>query len=186
MPAANIEKAVKRGTGELPGVIYEEKSYEGYGPGGVAILIETLTDNTNRTTADIRHLLSKHAGNLGETGCVSWMFEKKGLIAVSKDSCTEERLMDIVLDAGAEDISDEGEEFEVVCPPEQFEAVRAMLAEQNIPTVSAELTMIPKTTVKIEGKQADQMMKLMDGLDECDDVQQVYANFNLVESPEGS
>lgn len=184
MPAANIEKGIKRGTGELPGVIYEEKNYEGYGPGGVAVIIETLTDNTNRTTADVRHLLSKYNGNLGETGCVAWMFEKKGVITVSAEACSEEKLLELVLEAGAEDLTAEEGEFEVLCQPEDFEAVKAAVKEAGIETAAAELTMIPKTTVDVEGKQAEQVLKLMDALDECDDVQKIHSNFNIGDMPE--
>jgi len=182
MPNANIERAIKKGTGELPGVVYEEKSYEGYGPGGVAILIDTLTDNTNRTTADVRHLLTKYNGNLGESGCVAWMFEKKGLIAVKKEDCEEELLMELVLDAGAEDMVTEDDVFEVVSAPENFASVKEALNEKSIPTVSAEVTMITKNTVKIEGKQAEQTLKLMEALEDVDDIQQVYSNFDIDEA----
>jgi len=184
MPGSNIEKGIKRGTGELPGVIYEEKTYEGYGPGGVAIIIETLTDNTNRTTADVRHLLTKYNGNLGETGCVSWMFEKKGMITVSKDNCSEDKLMDIVLDAGAEDLVVEDEEFEVFCETEDFEAVKSALRENKIEIHSAELTMIPKNMIDVEGKRAEQTLKLLEMLDDNDDVQRLHSNFNLTGSEE--
>lgn len=179
MPHANIEKAIKKGTGELPGVVYEEKMYEGYGPGGVAILIDTLTDNSNRTTSEVRHLLTKNNGNLGEVGCVSWMFEKKGLIAVKHQDCDEDRLMEIVLDSGAEDMTTETDVYEIVSSPDNFNAVKDALDVQEIPTASAEITMIPKTTVKVEGKQAEQMLKLLEALEESDDVQQVYSNFDI-------
>ena len=182
MPHSNIDKAIKKGTGELPGVIYEEKSYEGYGPGGVAILIDTLTDNTNRTTSEVRHLLTKYNGNLGETGCVSWMFEKKGLIAVKHDDCDEDKLMEIALDAGAEDMTTEDDVFEIVSTPDRFNAVKEALDAESIPTISAEITMIPKTTVKVEGKQAENVLKLMEALEESDDVQQVNSNFDIDES----
>ena len=182
MPHSNIEKAIKKGTGELPGVVYEEKSYEGYGPGGVAILIDTLTDNTNRTTSDVRHLLTKYQGNLGETGCVSWMFEKKGLIAVKKTDCEEERLMDIVLDAGAEDMTSEEDVYEIISPPEQFMTVKEALDSNQIATVSAEIAMLPKTSVKVEGKQLEQVLKLLEALDDSDDVQQVHSNFDMDDS----
>lgn len=181
MPHANIEKAIKKGTGELPGVVYEEKSYEGYGPGGVAILIDTLTDNTNRTTSEVRHLLTKYGGNLGESGCVSWMFEKKGLIHVSSSVIDEDGLMEVVLDAGADDLTVVEDVFEVVCLPENFVSVKEALDTQDIETLSAELAMIPKTTVDVEGKQAEQVLKLMDSLDDCDDVQSVHSNFNVPE-----
>jgi YebC/PmpR family DNA-binding regulatory protein len=182
MPHANIEKAIKKGTGELPGVVYEEKSYEGYGPGGVAILIDTLTDNTNRTTSEVRHLLTKYNGNLGESGCVAWMFEKKSLIAVKHEDCDEEGLMEIVLDAGAEDITSEEDVFEIIGPPDSFNTMKEALDAQAIPTVSAEITMIPKTTVKIEGKHADNVLKLMEALEESDDIQQVHSNFDIDEA----
>ena len=185
MPLSNIEKAIKKGTGELPGVVYEEKSYEGYGPGGVAILIDTLTDNTNRTTSEVRHLLTKYSGNLGETGCVSWMFQKKGLIAVAQEACDEDRLMEIALDAGAEDITAEEDVYEVLTSPDAFAGVKEALDAHEVPTVSAEVTMIPNTTVKVEGKQAEQVLKLMEALEESDDVQQVYANFDIDEKEIG-
>lgn len=184
MPAANIEKAIKRGTGELPGVIYEEKTYEGYGPGGVAIIIETLTDNTNRTTADVRHLLSKYSGNLGETGCVAWMFEKKGVITVDAGASSEDALMEIVLEAGAEDLTAEDDEFEVISRPEDFDAVHAAIKNAGISVSDAEITMIPKNTVDVEGSQAEQVLKLMDALDDCDDVQKIHSNFNMKDMPE--
>jgi len=182
MPQSNIEKAVKKGTGELPGVVYEEKAYEGYGPGGVAIIIDTLTDNTNRTTSDVRHLLSKHGGNMGEAGCVAWMFKKKGLLAVLKDQCSEEQLMDVALEAGAEDITDEEDVWEVITSTEAFNDVKEALTEKNIPVTSAEITMIPENTVKVEGKQAEQVLKLMDVLEDMDDVQNVYSNFDIDEN----
>jgi YebC/PmpR family DNA-binding regulatory protein len=179
MPAANIERAIKRGTGELPGVHYEEVTYEGYGPGGVAIMIEALTDNKNRTVAELRHLFSKHNGNLAESGSVSWIFEKKGVILVKADQVSEDDLMMVVLDAGAEDIKSDGHSYEVLTEPENFEAVKKAIEEAGIPIDSAEVTMYPKTTVKVEGKQAEQLLKLMDALDDHDDVQHVYANFDI-------
>ena len=181
MPQTNIERAIKKGTGELPGVTYEEKSYEGYGPGGVAVMIDALTDNTNRTTGEVRHLLSKYNGNLGETGCVGWMFEKKGLIVINTSDCDEEKLMDIALEAGADDISTEEDVFEVLTSPDDFVAVKEALDAASIPVVSAEVTMLPQNTVKVEGKQAEQVLKLMDALEDNDDVQQVYANFDIDE-----
>lgn len=182
MPASNIDRAIKKGTGELPGVVYEEKIYEGYGPGGVAIIIETLTDNNNRTTSEVRHALSKNNGNLGETGCVSWMFEKKGLITVNQTDSNEETLMEIVLEAGADDMTVEDEVFEIVTSPEGYNHVLAALEEKNIPINSSELTMLPKNTVKIEGSTADQVLRLMDMLEDNDDVQNVYANFDFDEN----
>ncbi len=182
MPHANIDKAIKKGTGELPGVVYEEKSYEGYGPGGVAILIDALTDNTNRTTSEVRHILTKYNGNLGESGCVSWMFEKKGLIAVNRQACDEDKLMEIVLDSGAQDMTVEDDVYEILSDPNDFNTVKEALDAQGIPTVSAEITMIPKTTVKVAGKHTEQILKLMEALEESDDVQQVYSNFDIDES----
>ena len=179
MPAANVERAVKKGTGELPGVIYEEKMYEGYGPGGVAVMIQTLTDNPNRTTSEVRHELTRHAGNMGEAGCVSWMFENKGLLLVNKTDCGEDRLMELVLDAGADDMNVEEETYEVVCPPALFNKVKEVLEGQKIPIVSSEITYVPKTSVKVGGKQAEQVVRLMEALEELDDVQNVYANFDI-------
>ena len=179
MPSANIERAIKRGTGELPGVTYEEATYEGYGPGGAALLIETLTDNKNRTVADLRHILSEHNGNLGESGSVAWIFEKKGVITIKGEGLSEDDVMMAVLDAGAEDIKADGENFEVLTAPEDFDAVKRAVEEAGFPIESAEVTMYPKSTVKLEGKHAEQMLKLMDALDEHDDVQNVYSNFDI-------
>jgi YebC/PmpR family DNA-binding regulatory protein len=179
MPTANIEKAIKRGTGELPGVTYEEYTYEGYGPQGVAILVETLTDNKNRTTAEIRHILSKHNGHLGEVGCVSWMFHQKGTVVVDKGKADEDTLMAIALDAGAEDVKDEGEFFEIVTTPSDLEPVKQGLAGKSIEFTSAELSREPQTVIKLDGKHAEQILKLMDALEDQDDVQKVYANFDV-------
>jgi YebC/PmpR family DNA-binding regulatory protein len=179
MPTANIEKAIKRGTGELPGVTYEEYTYEGYGPQGVAIMVEALTDNKNRTTAEIRHILSKHNGHLGEVGCVAWMFDQKGTLVVDKGKVDEDTLMSAALDAGAEDVKDEGEFFEVVTAPTELNKVRKLLAEKEIDLTSAELTREPQTVIKLEGKHAEQILKLMDALEDQDDVQKVYANFDV-------
>ncbi|MBN2089331.1 YebC/PmpR family DNA-binding transcriptional regulator [candidate division KSB1 bacterium] len=179
MPSANIDRAIKRGTGELDGVNYEEVTYEGYGPGGVAIMIEAVTDNKNRTVADIRHFLSKYGGNLGESGCVSWMFENKGLIVVNSQNVNEDDLMMLVLDAGADDMRVEDNTFEITTQPENFEAVKKTIEENNIAIESAEITMIPKNTVKIEGNQAERLLKLMEVLEEHDDIQNVYANFDI-------
>ncbi len=181
MPQANIERAIKKGTGELPGVVYEEKTYEGYGPGGVALLIDALTDNTNRTTSEVRHLLTKYHGNLGESGCVSWMFAKRGLMAVNRQDCDEDRLMEVALEGGADDMTTEDDVYEIVCSPESFADVKETLDANQIPTVSAEITMIPKTTVKVEGKQAEQILKLMEALEDFDDGQQGYSNFDIEE-----
>lgn len=179
MPAANIERAIKKGTGELPGVSYEEVKYEGYGPGGVAVLVEALTDNKNRAVSDIRHIFSLHGGNLGEVGCVGWMFERKGIIQVDKGKVDEEELMMTVLDAGALDMTSEEDYFEIVTPFNKFEAVKGALEQKKIPYSEAELTMIPQTTIKLEGKQAEQMLKLTEALEDHDDVQKVYANFDI-------
>jgi len=182
MPAKNIDNAIKKGTGELPGVVYEDVSYEGYGPEGVAMFIEAVTDNKNRTVAEIRHLLGRYNGNLGETGSVAWMFEKKGLIRVPRDKYTEEELMEIALDCGAEDVITTDEVYEIYTGFEDFQDVRAGLEEKSVVMESAELTMIPQNTVKVEGKSAEQLMKLINALDEHDDVQNVYANFDIDDS----
>ena len=179
MPMANIERAIKKGTGELEGINYEEVTYEGYGPGGSALLMEIVTDNRNRTVADVRHILTKHGGNLGENGCVAWMFEKKGVIALNGEGIDEEELMMMVLDAGAEDLKNEDGSFEVITAPDSFEAVKAVLDENNMTYDSAEVTMVPKNTVKIEGSQAEKLLKLVDLLEEHDDVQNVYSNFDI-------
>jgi YebC/PmpR family DNA-binding regulatory protein len=180
MPAKNIDNAVKKGTGELPGVVYEEIIYEGYGPGGVAMYINAMTDNKNRTVAEIRHLLSKYGGNLGETGCVAWMFERTGLIKVPKEKYDEEELFMLVIEAGAEDMKNEDPEFfEIYTDYEMLDEVRTALEEKQVTIASAERTMIPKTFVNLEGKQAEQMLKLMDILDDHEDVQDLYANFDI-------
>ncbi len=179
MPKDNIERAIKKGTGELEGVAYEEVYYEGYGPGGAAVLVESLTDNKKRTVADIRYIFSKAGGSLGEVGCVAWMFEKKGMFIFEKGNTDEETLMEAVLDAGGEDIRDEESTFEVITSPENFERVKKALDERNLRYVLAEITMAPKSTVKLEDKQAEQMLRLMDTLEDSDDVQQVYSNFDI-------
>ena len=179
MPAANIERAIKKGTGELPGVSYEEIKYEGYGPGGVAVLVETLTDNKNRAVSEIRRIFAMHGGNLGEVGCVGWMFERKGIIQVDKGKVDEEELMMTVLDAGALDMNSEEDDFEIITPFDKFEAVKSALDEKKIPYSQADLTMIPQTTIKLESKQAEQMLKLMETLEDHDDVQKVFANFDI-------
>lgn len=177
MPKENIEKAIKKGTGELEGVAYEEVSYEGYAPHGVAVLIEGLTDNKNRTSAEVRSLLSKHGGNLGASGCVSWMFEKKGLVVVDRSAMPEERLLDLVLAAGADDMQDNGEEFEITCPPEAHAAVVEALAKAGVTPKFSQVTMIPKTTVTLNEKQAEQVERLVEALEESDDIQNVYVNY---------
>lgn len=179
MPAANIDKAIKKGTGELPGVSYEEVKYEGYGPGGVAVLVETLTDNKNRAVSDVRNIFARHGGNLGEVGCVGWMFQRRGVIQVDRGKVDEDQLLEIALEAGASDMSSEEGYFEVVTPFEKFDAVKKALDGKNVPTSEAELTMIPQTTIKLEGRQAEQMLKLMEELEDHDDVQKVYANFDI-------
>jgi len=179
MPKENIERAVKRGTGELEGVNYDEVYYEGYGPGGAAVLVESLTDNKNRTVADIRYMFSKSGVSLGEAGCVAWMFEKKGLFVFEKGNVDEETLMEVTLDAGAEDIRDEEGTFEVITSVEDFEAVKKALDERGIGYGLAEITMLPRSAVKLEGKEAEQMLRLMDGLEDSDDVQRVYSNFDI-------
>jgi YebC/PmpR family DNA-binding regulatory protein len=179
MPGDNIERAIKKGTGELEGVTYEEIQYEGYGPGGAAIIAQVLTDNKNRTVSEIRRLFTKHGGNLGETGSVSWMFEKKGLIAIEKSQVDEERLMGVVLEAGAEDVRDEDEIFEVVTQPEDFHAVKDRLDHEKIAVASAQVTLIPKNTVDVDAKNVEQILKLTEELEDHDDVQNVSANFNI-------
>ena len=180
MPKDNIERAIKKGTGELEGVNYEEVTYEGYGPGGVAILVETISDNRQRTVADVRHLFAKRGGNLGEPGSVAWIFEKKGLILVEKDKADEETLMTIALEANAEDIQEQESEWEIYTAPESFEDVKSALEANSIPVLSAEITMLPGNTVNIEDeKQAGQLLILMEGLEENSDVQNVYANFDI-------
>ena len=183
MPQDNIKRAIQKGTGELPGMAYEEAIYEGYGPGGVAMLIEVLTDNKNRTVSEIRHLLSKHGGSLGEAGCVSWIFEKKGLILVNKQSIDEDSLMAVALEAGAEDLKNDPKEdnYEIITSPDDFQAVKDALASNNVQIVMAEITMLPKTQVSLEGDGAEKMLKLMEVLEDHDDVQNVYANFDLPE-----
>ncbi len=181
MPKDNIERAIKKGTGALEGVVYEEICYEGYGPGGAAVYVESLTDNKKRTVADIRYLFSKSGGNLGEAGCVAWMFEKKGLFVFEKGDTDEETVMEAVLDSGGEDIRDEESTLEVITAPEDFEAVRKALDDSNVHYLLAELTLVPKSTVKLEDKEAEQMLRLMDGLEDSDDVQKVYSNFDIAD-----
>ncbi len=182
MPADNIKRAVQRGTGELPGVQYEEIVYEGYGPSGVAMMLDVATDNRNRTLAEIRHILSKHGGNLGETGCVTWMFSKRGYIVVEKAKASEETLLDLVTEAGAEDMREDGDNWEIFCAPENFQQVVDALNKAGITPATAELSMVPQTQVKLSGKPADQVLRLVDELDEHEDVQHVYANFDIEDS----
>lgn len=179
MPNDTIDRAIKRGTGELEGVNYEELTYEGYGIGGVAVLIEAMTDNRNRTVAEIRHLFSKNGGNLGETGSVGWMFDRKGYIVVSKDAKPEDELFELVLEAGADDMQDSGEVFEIYTSQENFEPVVEALKAANVETENAEITMIPQNFTHLEGDDAKKMLKLYDALDDNDDVQKVFANFDI-------
>jgi len=179
MPNENIEKAIKRGTGEIAGISYEEITYEGYGPGGVAVLIETLTDNKNRTTPEIRKIFSKNAGNLGENGCVAWMFDKRGYFIFEKDKVNEDRIIDLALEAEAEDVKTDKENIEVITFSENYDRFKNLVKENNITCLLSEITLIPKTTVDLEGKKAMQMLNLMEQLEEHDDVQKVYANFNI-------
>ena len=178
MPKDNIERAIKKGTGELEGVTYEEIVYEGYGPGGVAVLVECMTDNRNRTVGEVRSTFTKCNGNMGETGCVSWMFDKKGLIVFAK-SADFEKLFETALEAGAEDVTDEEEQYEVLSDPSSFIEVRTTLENAGFKYESAEITMIPQTMVKLDGKNAENMLKLMDRMEDNDDVQNVYANFDI-------
>lgn len=179
MPKENIERGIKKGTGELEGVSYEEANYEGYGPGGVAILVDCLTDNKNRAVAEVKHLFERHGGNLGEPGCVAWIFEQKGLIVLEKNQVEEEQLLELALDAGAEDVNEGKTEFEVITDPSDFEPVKKAIEDAGIPHILAEITMIPKNTVGLAEKQAQQMLKLMESLEDNDDVSHVYANFDI-------
>jgi YebC/PmpR family DNA-binding regulatory protein len=181
MPKDNIERAIKKGTGELEGYNLEEVHYEGYGPGGVAVFIEATTDNRNRTVGEVRHLFSKYGGNLGEAGSVSWMFDKKGYLVVERKDVPEETLLEIVLEAGGEDVKEDGSNWEIYTAPESFESVRDALKGKEIPVLAEELGMIPQTSVKLEGKQAQQMLKLMDALEELDDLTNIWANFDIEE-----
>ncbi len=179
MPKENIERGIKKGTGELEGVSYEEANYEGYGPGGVAVLIDCLTDNKNRTVADIKHLFERHGGNLGEPGCVAWMFEQKGLIVFDKDKVDEEELFDLALEAGAEDVREEETEFEVITEPSDLESVKQAIDDAGLSYTLAEVTKIPQNTVKVEGKKAQQTLNLMQSIEDHDDVSHVYANCDI-------
>ena len=181
MPSDNIKKAIQRGTGELPGVNYEEVVYEGYGPGGAAVIIEALTDNRNRTVGELRHMLTKHNGNLGESNSVAWMFSKKGYIVVDKAAAGEEALLNAVLEAGGDDLRDDGESWEILSEPAAFEAVRDAVKALGIEQQSAQVAMLPQNYIKLEGKDATHMVKLMDALDDHDDVKQVWSNFDIEE-----
>jgi YebC/PmpR family DNA-binding regulatory protein len=182
MPADNIKRAIQRGTGELEGVSYEEITYEGYGPGGVAVIVDVLTDNKNRAVSEIRHAFSKNGGNLGESNSVGWMFSKKGVIVIAKSAAGEDKLTEIVLEAGAEDLSDEGENWEVLCDPKDFEAVTNALKAANITPEHAEVTKIASTYTKLEGSQANGMIRLLEVLEDLDDTQNVYSNFDMDEA----
>jgi YebC/PmpR family DNA-binding regulatory protein len=179
MPAENIKRAIQRGTGELEGVNYEEITFEGYGPGGVAIIIEVLTDNRNRAVSEIRHSFSKNGGNLGETGSVKFMFSKKGLIAIEKSAASEDKLMDIVLEHGGEDLSGDGDSWEIITDPGSYEAVANAVKAAGIVTVASEVTMIASTYTRLEGSAANQMVRLLESLEDLDDVQNVYSNFDM-------
>jgi YebC/PmpR family DNA-binding regulatory protein len=179
MPQENIKRAILRGTGELEGVNYEEITFEGYGPGGVAIIVDVMTDNRNRAVSEIRHAFSKNGGNLGESGSVRFLFSKKGLIAVEKSAATEEQLMDIVLEHGGEDLRDEGDTWEILTDPASYEAVLAVVKAAGIPTVMNEVTMVASTYTKLEGAPANQMMRLLEVLEDLDDTQNVYSNFDM-------
>ncbi|CUH93991.1 putative transcriptional regulatory protein PTH_1024 [Propionispora sp. 2/2-37] len=184
IPKENIQRAIQKGVGALDGSNYEELVYEGYGPGGVAIMLEVMTDNRNRTAADIRHIFSKNGGNLGEAGCVAWMFKKKGLFVIENSAIDEDTLMTIALEAGAEDFRAEDDTVEIVTEPEDFEKVQQALEEQNLSTVMAQIRMIPDTSVSLQGEDAERLIKLVETLEEHDDVQEVYGNFDLPEDME--
>lgn len=179
MPKDNIERAIKKGTGELEGVSYDEIIYEGYGPGGVAMLVECLTDNKNRTVAEVKYVFDRHGGSLGSPGCVAWIFENKGIITFDRAVIDEEKLMELALDAGAEDVSEGDGEFEVITSPADFETVKKAFDDKKMAYKQAELSKIPKNTVKLEGKKAEQMLNIMEAFEESDDVNHVYANFDI-------
>lgn len=179
MPNENIERAIKKGTGELEGVNYEEITYEGYGPGGAAILVEIMTDNRKRTVAEIRHIFSRNNGNFAEAGSVKWIFDKKGIIVFDKGKVEEEALIDIALEAGAEDVEEGGDEYEVITTPDDFEEVKKAIDSADLSYELAEISMVPKSTVKLDGKEAQQILRLMEMLEDSDDVQRVYSNFDI-------
>ena len=181
MPKSNIQRAIQRGTGELPGVNYEEFTCEGYGPGGAALLIEGVTDNKKRAISQIRHILSQHGGHLGEVGCVNWLFDRKGTMILDKSKVDEDKIIDLAVEAGAEDIKDEDDTLEIVFAPEQFAQIRENIKKAGYPPELLELTMVPQTTVPLEEKEALQMLRLMDALEESEDVQRVYANFDITD-----
>ncbi|MEW6547169.1 MAG: YebC/PmpR family DNA-binding transcriptional regulator [Bacillota bacterium] len=179
MPAENIARLIKRGTGELEGVSYEELTYEGYGPGGVAIMLEVVTDNRNRTASELRYLFSRHGGSLGETGCVSWMFRKRGYISLDRKVGDEDAVLTVALEAGAEDFQSDEESYEVITAPEDLDRVKAALEESGMHPEVAEVTMVPQSTVRVAGKEAEQLLRLMDALSDHDDVQRVFSNFDM-------
>jgi YebC/PmpR family DNA-binding regulatory protein len=181
MPAENIKRAIRRGTGEEEGVSYEEVTYEGYGPGGAALIIETMTDNRNRTVGELRHLLSKHGGNLGEANSVAWLFDKKSLVTLAKDKASEDVLMEAVLNAGAEDLKDEIGTWQIISPVDAHQVVTEAVRALGVEPESAQIAMVPQNYVKLEGKQAQQMLKLMDVLEEHDDTKNVWSNFDVEE-----
>ncbi len=183
MPADNIKRGILKGTGDLPGVVYEGHNYEGYGPGGVAVYMEALTDNKIRTVADVRHILTKHGGNLGSNGCVAWMFDKAGVIIIDGDATDEDTIMEIATEAGADDVINEGGVFEIRTAPADIDTVRSAIEEKGIEMVSAEVTMIPQNTVKLtKESEASSMLKMFELLEENEDVQKVYANFDIDEA----
>jgi len=179
VPKDKIETAIKKGTGEIAGEHYEEMVFEGYGPGGVAVLVEALTDNRNRTASEVRSIFSRHGGNLGESGCVSWIFHRKGLITVRRDACSEEEIMDASIEGGAEDYRIEDDMYTIITAPQDLASVKEVLQAKGIPIEMAKLTMVPTTSVHVEGKTGEQLLKLLDALEECPDVQNVYANFEI-------
>jgi YebC/PmpR family DNA-binding regulatory protein len=181
MPADNIKRAIMKGTGQLEGASIEEINYEGYGPGGVAIYVEALSDNKNRTVSEVRHIFTKNGGRIGESGCVAWMFKRRGYIIVEQANASEEKLLDIALSNGAEDLREDGSNFEILTAPENFEAVVEALKKNNIEMASSEIGYIPQTYVKLEGKQAQQQLRLMEELEDHDDIQHVWANFDVDE-----
>ncbi len=181
MPADNIKRAIQKGTGELPGASFEEAVYEGYGPGGVALMLDVATDNKNRTISELRHILGKHGGNLGENGCVAWMFHKKGYVVVEKEKADEEKLLNLVMEAGAEDLNDDGENWEIFTTPGGLPQVVDKLKSAQIVPALAEVSMVPQTYVKLSGKSAQQMLRLSEELEDHEDVQHVYANFDVEE-----
>ena len=181
MPNDNIDRAVKKGTGELEGVAYEEINYEGYGPGGAAIMASAVTDNRNRTVSELRRILERHGGNMGAVGCVAWMFHKRGVITIDEGKADEDRVLEVALDAGADDVTGAGDGFEIVTPTDRFEAVKAALAAAKIDIASAEITMMPESTVNLSGKEAEQTLKLLEDLEEHDDVQTVASNIDIAQ-----